>query len=61
MAPRAAIIVPTGPKGRPPGPIQSVVARGICGICASAKIAGPVCLVLLSLALQGCTLLSNSL
>jgi trehalose/maltose transport system substrate-binding protein len=32
-----------------------VVAWGICGLCASGKIAGPVCLVLLSLGLQGCT------
>src|ERR1700730_5442805 len=55
MAPPAPIIVPTGPIGSLPRPIQSVVGRGICGLCASGKIAGPVCLVLLSLALQGCT------
>jgi trehalose/maltose transport system substrate-binding protein len=55
MAPPAPIIVPTGPIGSLPRPFQSVVARGICGLCASGKIAGPVCLLLLSLALQGCT------
>jgi trehalose/maltose transport system substrate-binding protein len=55
MAPPAPIIVPTGPIGSLPRPIQSVVARGICAFCASGKIAGPVCLVLLSLAVQDCT------
>jgi len=51
MAP-APSIMPTGPIGSLARPIQSVVARGIH---ASGKIAGPVCLVLLSLLLQGCT------
>src|SRR5712664_4208382 len=50
MAP-APSIMPTGPIGSLARPIQSVVARGIH---ASGKIAGPVCLVLLSLLLQGC-------
>ncbi len=59
MAPPAPIIVPTGPIGSLPRPIRRVVARGICGLCASGMIAGPVCLVLLSVALQGCTRLAN--
>src|SRR5216683_493158 len=59
MAPPAPIIVPTGPIGSLPRPIRRVVARGICGLCASGTIAGPVCLVLLSVALQGCTRPAN--
>ena len=55
VASPAPIIVLAGPIGSLPGPIQSVVARGICRFFASCKIAGPVCLVLLSFALQGCT------
>jgi len=51
----APIIVPTAPIGCLPRPVQSGLARGICALCVSRKIAGSVCLVLLSLALQGCT------
>jgi len=49
------MIVPTAPIGCLPRPVQSGLARGICGLGVSCKIAGSVCLVLLSLALQGCT------
>jgi trehalose/maltose transport system substrate-binding protein len=52
MAPPAPIIMPTAPVGPLPRPAQSVVAQGIRP---SGKIAGPVCSVLLSLLLQGCT------
>ena len=54
MAPPAPIITPTGPIGSFPRAIQSVVARGICGLYASGKIAGSACMVLLSLLPQGC-------
>src|SRR6266404_2879543 len=54
MAPPAPIIADTESIGSLPRPIQSAVARGISGLCSSGKVAGPVCLVLLSLALQGC-------
>src|SRR5258708_9606584 len=54
MATHAPIIADTGLIGSLQRSIQSVVARGISGLCSSGKVAGPVCLVLLSLALQGC-------
>ncbi len=55
MAPPAPIIMPAGPVGSLPRLVRSVVAPGICGLSASGNIAGPVCIVLLSLLLQGCT------
>jgi trehalose/maltose transport system substrate-binding protein len=55
MAPPASGIVPTAPIGSLPRPNRRVVAWGICALCAFGKIAGLVCLVLLSSALQGCT------
>src|SRR5882762_447317 len=55
MAPPAPIIVPTGRTGRLPRAIQSLVAWGTCAICVFGKVAVPVCLVLLSLVLQGCS------
>ncbi len=54
MAPPVPSIVSTGRTGRLSSPIQNLVARGICGLCASGKVAGPACLMLLSLALHGC-------
>ncbi len=53
MAP-ARMVIPTGPIECLPRPIQSIVTRAICGVRACRHIARPVCLVLLSLLLQGC-------
>jgi trehalose/maltose transport system substrate-binding protein len=55
MAPQVPVMTPTGLLGSLSRAIQSVVARGICGLHASSKMAGPVCMVLLSLLPQGCT------
>src|SRR6202048_5233401 len=54
MASHAPIILSSEPIGSLPKSIQMLVARGICGLYASPKIAAPVCLVLLSLIFQGC-------
>jgi len=54
MAAPAPIIMPTGPIGSLARRIQGLVEWGICGFCASGKMAGPVYIVLLSLLLQGC-------
>ncbi len=53
MAP-ARMVIPTGPIECLPRPIQSIVTRAIYGVRACRHIARPVCLVLLSLLLQGC-------
>ena len=54
----APIIMPTEPIGSMPRPIQRVVARGIRGLYAKrsncGKMAGPVCILLLTLLLHGC-------
>jgi trehalose/maltose transport system substrate-binding protein len=48
------MMVLTGPIGSLPKTMRSLVTWGIRGLCASGKITGPFCLVLLSFALQGC-------
>jgi len=53
MASPAPIIMPR-PVGPLPRPIQSAVAPGICGLCGLRRIV-PVCLLLLSWLLHGCT------
>jgi trehalose/maltose transport system substrate-binding protein len=55
MAPPPPIIVSTAPSGRLRRRVRTVVARRICGLCFPSKIAASVCMVLLSLALHGCT------
>src|ERR1700704_5800757 len=54
----APIIMPTEPIGSMPRPIQRVVARGIRGLYAKrsncGKMAGTVCILLLTLLLHGC-------
>src|SRR6266436_1633827 len=58
MAKPTLITVSTGPIGSIPRPIQRVVARGIRGLYAKwsncGKMAGPVCVMLLTLVLHGC-------
>src|SRR5260370_7950298 len=58
MAKPTSVTVSTGPVGSIPRPIQRVVARGIRGLYAKwsncGKMAGPVCVMLLTLALHGC-------
>src|SRR5229473_2665073 len=59
MAKPTSITVSTGPIGSIPRPIQRVVARGIRGLYAKwsncGKMIRPICIVLLSLLLEGCT------
>jgi len=54
----APIIMPIEPTGSIPKPIQRVVARGIRGLYAKwsncGNMAGPVCMMLLTLLLHGC-------
>ena len=53
MAPPASILS-TGRSGRLSSPTQNLVAWGLNGLCASGKVAGAACLILLALALHGC-------
>src|ERR1700687_4709028 len=58
MAKPTSITVPTEPIGSIPRPIQRVVVRGIRGLYAKwsncGKMAGPVCMMSLTLLLHGC-------
>src|SRR5258707_662370 len=58
MAKPTSVTVSTRPVGSIPRPIQRVVARGIRGLYAKwsncGKMAGPVCVMLLTLVLHGC-------
>src|ERR1700687_2279087 len=58
MAKPTSITVPTEPTGSIPKPIQRAIARGIRGLYAKlsnwGKMAGTVCIMLLTLLLHGC-------
>src|SRR6202030_1916727 len=54
MARSAPLIISTEPIGSFQTPIHRVVVRRICRLYPSGKMAGPVCIALLSLLLQGC-------